>query len=296
MLKQLIKNLIKSGVMNKWLELKTIFQDYSSNVFVRVYLLAQTLARLALCVFAITRSQIGSIDIPVILANGFIADIISTFFIVPIIVILQQCHYKLISKIFGIIFAGMFSTIIVFSAVSQIGFWDEFNSNFNFIAVDYLVYTHEVIGTLKESLPFFEIIIALSIISILLGIWIYRRSYNAKTPTIKLALAGFIAAITIGQIYNSEKFGVGNNKFAHELSKNGPYEFVYAYYNNALNYTRFYPSITSNDALEFVRNKLAANNATFLTDDSIERNITSNAKGKPNIILITVESLSAEYL
>lgn len=282
--------------MNKWLELKTIFQDYLGNVFLRVYLVAQTFVRLAICIFAITRSQIVSSNIPLILANGFIADIISTFFIVPIIVLLQQCNYKFISKFFGIILSGLFAVIIVFSGVSQIGFWDEFNSNFNFIAVDYLVYTHEVIGTLQESLPFFEIIIAISLISILLGIWVYRRSYNAKTPTIKLALAGFIAAITIGQIYNSEKFGVGNNKFAHELSKNGPYEFVYAYYNNALNYTRFYPSITSNAALEFVRSKVDEDNATFISDDSIERNIITHANGKPNIILITVESLSAEYL
>ena len=32
-------------------------------------------------------------------------------------------------------------------------FWDEFGVRFNFIAVDYLVYTHEVIGNIRGKLP-----------------------------------------------------------------------------------------------------------------------------------------------
>ena len=30
-------------------------------------------------------------------------------------------------------------------------FWDEFGGRFNFIAVDYLLYTHEVLGNIWES-------------------------------------------------------------------------------------------------------------------------------------------------
>ena len=282
--------------MNKLLELKTILQDYYNNIFVRTYLVVQTIIRLALCVFAISRHQIYLSNIPLIMIHGLMADIISTFFAIPIIVVLQQCNVQYISKFFSIFFSIIFASILVFLAVSQIGFWDEFNTNFNFIAVDYLVYTHEVIGTLQESLPLFEIIAGIIFVSLLLGIWIYKRSSLIQSPNMKLAIAGFVAAITIGQIYDSERVGQGNNKFAHELSKNGPYEFVYAYYNNALDYTRFYPSITSNVALDFVRTKLKTDNTTFITEDSIERNIRSNSSGKPNIILITVESLSAEYL
>ena len=282
--------------MNKWLELKIIFKDYATNIFVRAYLALQTIARVALCIFAMTRHQINLSDMPLILTYGLVADIISSFFAVPIIVLLQQCNIKYISSFLRGVFAILFSVILVFSAASQIGFWDEFNTNFNFIAVDYLIYTHEIIGTLKESLPFYELIALISLISISLSIWIYRSTRHGRKPYIKLALAGFVAAITIGQLYDSEKFGNGNNRFAHELSKNGPYEFVHAYYNNSLDYTKFYKSISSKAALEFVRGKLKADNATFLNEDSIDRNIRSSKSGKPNIILISVESLSAEYM
>lgn len=32
-------------------------------------------------------------------------------------------------------------------------FWDEFGVRFNFIAVDYLGYTREVVGNIRESFP-----------------------------------------------------------------------------------------------------------------------------------------------
>ena len=41
--------------------------------------------------------------------------------------------------------------ILVFSAGGEIVFWDEFNVRYNFIAVDYLIYTTEVINNIIES-------------------------------------------------------------------------------------------------------------------------------------------------
>ena len=41
--------------------------------------------------------------------------------------------------------------LMVFVGASELVFWNEFASRFNFIAVDYLVYTNEVIGNIRES-------------------------------------------------------------------------------------------------------------------------------------------------
>jgi hypothetical protein len=41
--------------------------------------------------------------------------------------------------------------ILVINAGAEIAFWDEFNVRFNFIAVDYLIYTNEVLGNIQES-------------------------------------------------------------------------------------------------------------------------------------------------
>ena len=42
---------------------------------------------------------------------------------------------------------------IVFNGISEYFFWNEFGVRYNFIAVDYLVYTNEVVGNIMESYP-----------------------------------------------------------------------------------------------------------------------------------------------
>jgi hypothetical protein len=42
---------------------------------------------------------------------------------------------------------------LLFGAVAEATFWLEFATRFNFIAVDYLLYTHEVVGNIRESYP-----------------------------------------------------------------------------------------------------------------------------------------------
>jgi hypothetical protein len=46
----------------------------------------------------------------------------------------------------------LFVVLILQNAISEYFFWNEFESN-NFIAVNYLVYTNEVIGNIMESYP-----------------------------------------------------------------------------------------------------------------------------------------------
>ncbi len=276
--------------MGNYEELIYIIKEYSNNIFVRVYLLAQILSRLIISIWAINEEHITALDMPSIFIAGFASDIISTFFAVPFIVLLQRIKY---CRFVGHL---LFSIFIVFTLLAQILFWDEFTTNFNFIAVDYLVYTHEIFGTLVESLPIYYILAATVLLSVIVSVIIYKYSNKFSTPSYRLLIAGFIAAVTIGRIYNSAEFGPTNNSFAHEISKNGPYEFVYAYLNNSLDYTKFYPVISSNEALEFARSKVK-NEGLFLDDNSLNRNIFGHGSlEKHNIVVIMVESLSAEFM
>ncbi|MFR4115074.1 MAG: hypothetical protein ACLT2E_08500 [Alphaproteobacteria bacterium] len=47
---------------------------------------------------------------------------------------------------------ALFVFLTLFEKAASWVFWDEFQSAFNFIAVDYLVYTHEVIANINEIL------------------------------------------------------------------------------------------------------------------------------------------------
>ncbi|MBB1193373.1 LTA synthase family protein, partial [Flavobacterium sp. SOK18b] len=60
---------------------------------------------------------------------------------------------SLVDKIFIWFFTTVVTFILVFTFFAEITFWDEFKTRFNFIAVDYLIYTHEVISNIQQSYP-----------------------------------------------------------------------------------------------------------------------------------------------
>ena len=47
----------------------------------------------------------------------------------------------------------LFVVLFLQNAISEYFFWNEFGVKYNFIAVDYLVYTNEVIGNIMQSYP-----------------------------------------------------------------------------------------------------------------------------------------------
>ena len=68
------------------------------------------------------------------------------------------------------LFGGLYA--LLFSAVAEWLFWDEFGSRFNFIAVDYLVYRQEVTSNISESYPLQWILPAIGLVALALtGAW-----------------------------------------------------------------------------------------------------------------------------
>ncbi|HNP07185.1 MAG TPA: hypothetical protein PKN99_06145 [Cyclobacteriaceae bacterium] len=89
---------------------------------------------------------------------GFFFDLINaTYFIIPVLIYLWLCPERIYNKrwhkyvLNSILF--FFTSLLIFNSISEWFFWEEFTTRFNFIAVDYLVYTTEVIGNIQQSYP-----------------------------------------------------------------------------------------------------------------------------------------------
>lgn len=194
---------------------------------------------------------------------------------------------------------------LLFNAVSEWFFWDEFSSRYNFIAVDYLVYTHEVLGNIKESYPVGWLIGAVAALTLVLML-IFRKplKYSLLSPMKFTRRAGFtigIFLIALMAVYlvRPRWKNFSNNNYANELAGNGIYEFVQAFKNNELDFYRYYTTISDEQAFRLVRDQLAAPNTVFTGTDSfsIERNITSALpENKMNVVLISIESMSASFM
>ena len=62
----------------------------------------------------------------------------------------------------------VFIAILIFITTAEWIFWDEFGARFNFIAVDYLTWTQEVWGNIRESYPIFWILAGIAAVAAIL--------------------------------------------------------------------------------------------------------------------------------
>ncbi|HYQ39763.1 MAG TPA: LTA synthase family protein [Pseudomonas sp.] len=196
---------------------------------------------------------------------------------------------------------------MLFAALSEWLFWDEFGVRFNFIAVDYLVYSDEVLHNILESYPVFRLLGLLAVIAIGLTLALrprVRRALDAELPPLRQRLAGLGllaggVALSLLLIDQQQPRGLGGNAYQRELASNGPYQFFAAFRNNELDYQQFYPTLDEATVAGILREELQAPNARFAAGEPLDIRRQIANPGQPrklNVVLVTIESLSAKYL
>lgn len=86
---------------------------------------------------------------------GFFFDVITvSYFLIPFLIyqtLFPKRRYPRINMYIITLIYGLCIYIFLFNAFGEWYFWQEFTTRYNFIAVDYLIYTRELIGTIKEA-------------------------------------------------------------------------------------------------------------------------------------------------
>ena len=191
--------------------------------------------------------------------------------------------------------------VIVWICVMEVVFWAEFASRFNFVAVDYLVYTTEVIGNIRESYPVVTWISLAFAASVALWWLTWPRRWAdvasrwpMRLATFAVVAVGSTSAVVLSHFDTSER---DPNVEVRELSMNGIYAFFYAFQHNELEYARYYPTLPESDAMSLAHSLLMQKGTRFLREGSIERRVVPvGPLRRLNVVLISVESLSASYL
>ena len=193
----------------------------------------------------------------------------------------------------------LFVVIFLQNAISEFFFWNEFGVKYNFIAVDYLVYTNEVIGNIMQSYPVIPLFSTLFIVAGLVTYFIVKKSKNyiENIPTIveKIKISGVyfglfgMSLFVIPFLSTKEN---SDNIFANELEANGIYKFYQAFMNSELDYFKFYKTLPEKEAYDLLNAQI-----TGSTSGTTLRDIKSvAAENHKNVVLITIESYSAEFL
>ena len=272
-----------------------------------------TVTRVVLLFTSFSATDASAWQLFLLFAQGAVYDLgFLSFASLPLALYLALCPQWLWSKswhqlLLRILFAlSLF--VMLFIALAEWIFWDEFAVRFNFIAVDYLVYSKEVIDNILESYPVYPLLAGLVLLALLLTALLNRSLRNVLRAPAAAGLSSRLYGVTllaglavVAGLLLSQNFprGSGGNSYQRELAANGPYQFFAAFRNNELDYPSFYATLDESQVGAVLRAEVEESHARFVRDNplDIRREITyAGAPRHLNVVLVTIESLSAKYL
>ncbi len=189
----------------------------------------------------------------------------------------------------------LYVLLIIFNAVSEYFFYNEFGVRYNFIAVDYLIYTNEVIGNVMESYPVIPLFTVILAVTIAITWYIYKKTKEEliTLPKFKQKLIAFstyillfgVSVLVLAQLLPLKS----SNNFADEIQANGLPKFYWAFTHSELDYFQFYPQINEKLAeTEFLKQ---------FSPSTLERAVVpTEPEIKKNVVLISIESLSGDFM
>jgi len=231
----------------------------------------------------------------------------ATYMIIPFVLYLLLVPKKFfthtIHKFITYAFVYLLLYLLVFYAFSEWFFWDEFGVRFNFIAVDYLVYTTEVIGNIRESYPMG---VLLSVIALLAGVLFFiffklnlieallKDESSLKSRLFYSAFYLLLPLIFFNVITQANP-KISKNQFNNELAKAGLYSLFSAFRNNTLDYETFYITEDKTKMAQTLKKEIKAENVSL--DEGVVKHIKKKGLEKDyNVMMVVVESLSGEFL
>lgn len=245
------------------------------------------------------------------LAGLFMDTVAYTYFMIPFVLFLTLAPNRLFNSAIhkGFAYLVYFITfyILIFNGVAEFFFWEEFGVRYNFIAVDYLVYTTEVLGNIKESYPLPALLSGIFIIDVVLTWFIVKKKYLAQSLTSKsrtkqrllLGLGLLLLPVLSYLLVSNTTVEITKNRYNNELAKNGIHSLFSAFLNNDLDYNTFYATQDNKENFKDLHKLLRSENSHYLSDKpfDIAREIVNSGEEKHyNVVYITVESLSGEFM
>jgi len=191
------------------------------------------------------------------------------------------------------------------SSAMELVFWNEFHVRANFIAVDYLVYTHEVLGNIWESYPIGQWLGGLLAVALILTLFfaqkilsfdvVPRPSMKARSGAVLALVALFLVNFQWSSVEAASRL---HNHPREEVAKNGTAALLYAYVHNQLDYEKFYARMDLKDSFREVRKIFAKESSSLnLSPYDIGRWIKNPGPHQTlNVIVVSMESMSAQYL
>ncbi len=271
------------------------------------FMLVQCATRIGLLVYSGQWSAMTAPEIAGIFGWGFLFDIqVMGFALLPLLALhavpspvrWAERRWRITRTVLFFLFAYIW----LFTAISEFFFWDEFGTRFNFIAVDYLVYTTEVIGNIRESYPLGPLLGGIALTAALATLaahrWLRLDTHGTQTSR-GYALAIMALPFLMLPLLNIDRVQLSANQAVQELATNGTYDLFSAYRNNEINYRQLYITHDETRVAGKMRELLEEDENEFVNTDPNDITRLIVRKGpelRKNVVLVVMESMSADFM
>lgn len=194
---------------------------------------------------------------------------------------------------------------VPFVCVAEGLFFDEFQSRFNYIAFEYLVYPHEVFGNIWETYPVIPLLAAVGVTTGLLVFLARRLTFSTLAVPLswrrRVGMLGVVVALAAGLFGTSSVAGMqlSQHRVVNQCAGNGVYTFVYYAWTCNFDYPTFYLTAREDESYRRVRDRIGMPGDRFHQDSSnpVDRTVTSPAPRRDlNVVLIIEESFGSDYV
>ncbi len=256
-------------------------------------------------------AHVSAANLPALMAGGLVNDaIVSLYLLSPLAAYTALAPDRGYRSRAGrwLLACGSWLTLfgLVYLAVAESYFFEEFDARFNLVAFDYLAYPTEVAGDLWQEYPVVRVLLFAAACASA-GLWWLRRAdlrdagrAPAALRTRVASLAAYASALALAwACWSTDTLSLSANRVANELVQNGLSSFARAAATSEIDYRSNYRSADSRENLELMRHELARGGGRFtrLQDGRLDRAFPARADGlgRLNVVLVSSESFGAEF-
>lgn len=200
-------------------------------------------------------------------------------------------------------FIAIAAAVLVFA--TELFFFDEFTSRFNFVAVDYLIFPKEVITNIDESYPLVPVLVAIACAAGVV-VWLIRkpiaRAFATTTSTgrrltILGAYSAVLAALTL--TVHPSLAQVSDDRELNEIATNGYYSWWMAFMGQDAPYNGLYATLPRADEWRRMRRLVAepeTDTAAMREGSTLRPIVATTPERRMNVVLILEESLGSVHV
>ncbi|MBL8801051.1 MAG: LTA synthase family protein [Planctomycetes bacterium] len=197
---------------------------------------------------------------------------------------------------------GTFAALVVFGAFVEFFYFEEFDARFNNIALDYVLFPHEVVGNVFESynVPLFVSLAAAAGLAIA---WVtrgqvalapeFKRSWKARLGSASLSVAASFAGLAALLALPRDNF---QSREANEFAANGVVQLFRAWWSAGLDYELYYRTLPGPEAHERAARALGL--APDAPPGALQKEfVPSQSRRTPEqVVIVLEESLGSDYV